>query len=314
VSVLDSAGTATPLVTIGIPVHNGAQYLPETLAAFRRQTLGDFTLIISDNGSTDATPDIGRAAAAADPRIRYLRHTTNRGAAWNYNHLVSLARSRYFKWNGHDDVCLPDLLASCVAGLEDNPAAVLCYPRTLLIDAAGEVIEPYDDRLNIDATDPGQRARQYLTSVSMANAVFGVHRLADLRRSRLIGAYNSSDQVLLYELALRGQIIEIPARLFMRRVHDDSSLRANITPTDVRRWFTGAGAPAVVYPRTRMLTELVRSSLTADIPFAGRLSALQVVIVTWARRNRRRIIGEMRGGIRYKLERWAPPRRSPTPG
>lgn len=296
------ARPATPLVTIGIPVHNGGHYLPATLAALRDQTLSDFELIISDNGSTDGTPDVGRAAAAADPRIRYVRHETNQGAAWNYNHLVSLARSRYFKWNGHDDICLPDYLARCVGALEDNPEAVLCYPRTMLIDATGVEIGPYEDGLNIDATDPGQRVRQYLLRISMANAVFGVHRLEVLRRSHLIGAYNSSDQVLLYELALRGQFMEIPARLFLRRVHDASSLRANTTPTDVRQWFTGAAtAPSVVFPRTRLLGELVRASLTADIPLAGRLSALKVLMATWARRDRRRITGELYRGIRGQL-------------
>ncbi|MFQ3684906.1 glycosyltransferase family 2 protein, partial [Roseiflexus sp.] len=47
-----------PSVSIGLPVYNGAQYLVKALDSLLSQTYDDFEIIISDNASSDATPDI----------------------------------------------------------------------------------------------------------------------------------------------------------------------------------------------------------------------------------------------------------------
>ncbi len=47
-----------PRLGVGIPVYNGARYLEQTLNSLLSQSYNDFVLVISDNGSTDATEDI----------------------------------------------------------------------------------------------------------------------------------------------------------------------------------------------------------------------------------------------------------------
>ena len=49
---------AAPRLTIGLPVYNGETYLGESLEALLGQSYEDFELVISDNASTDGTPDI----------------------------------------------------------------------------------------------------------------------------------------------------------------------------------------------------------------------------------------------------------------
>src|SRR3982751_485615 len=100
----------TPKVSIGLPVYNGELHLALALDSILAQTYGDFEIVISDNGSTDGTESICRRYAAADPRIRYERNETNRGAAWNYNHVFELSRGEYFKWMAHDDLIEPNYL------------------------------------------------------------------------------------------------------------------------------------------------------------------------------------------------------------
>jgi glycosyltransferase involved in cell wall biosynthesis len=65
-----------PTVSIGLPVHNGAAFLAEAIESILAQTFADFELVISDNASTDRTPEICRSYAAADGRIRYYRQET----------------------------------------------------------------------------------------------------------------------------------------------------------------------------------------------------------------------------------------------
>jgi cellulose synthase/poly-beta-1,6-N-acetylglucosamine synthase-like glycosyltransferase len=61
-------------VSVGLPVFNAKRYLPVSLGALLSQTLTDFELIISDNGSTDGTEAMCQAWAGRDPRIRYVRY------------------------------------------------------------------------------------------------------------------------------------------------------------------------------------------------------------------------------------------------
>ena len=63
----------TPRLSIGLPVFNGEDYLREALDALLGQTFEDFELIISDNASTDQTPNICESYRKQDSRIRYFR-------------------------------------------------------------------------------------------------------------------------------------------------------------------------------------------------------------------------------------------------
>ncbi len=130
-----------PPLTIGLPVYNGERFVAEAVESILAQEFGDFLLTISDNASTDATEEICRELAARDARITYERHTTNRGAAWNYNHLARSATSPFFKWAAHDDVLRPTAISRCMEALCDRPEAVLSFPRRMKIDERGDVVK-----------------------------------------------------------------------------------------------------------------------------------------------------------------------------
>ncbi len=65
--------TPPPAVSIVLPFRDEAAHLPECLGSIRRQTLQDWELVAVDDGSSDASPDIVRALAASDPRIRLMQ-------------------------------------------------------------------------------------------------------------------------------------------------------------------------------------------------------------------------------------------------
>ncbi|MDA0700100.1 MAG: glycosyltransferase [bacterium] len=63
-----------PSVDLIVPAHNEASALPRTLEALRLlEYPGELTVIVVDDRSTDATPDVVRAAAHRDPRLRLVR-------------------------------------------------------------------------------------------------------------------------------------------------------------------------------------------------------------------------------------------------
>src|SRR5271170_7946229 len=92
-----------PLVSIGLPVHNGGRYLAETIECILCQTCRHFELIICDNASTDGTEQICRRFARLDDRVRYFRNATNLGVSRDFNLAVERASGKYFRWAADDD-------------------------------------------------------------------------------------------------------------------------------------------------------------------------------------------------------------------
>ena len=135
-----SPNVQSVIVSVIIPVYNGARYLPEAVDSLLSQSFGDFELIISDNGSTDETERIARGYAERDPRVRYVRSEVNRGLLWNFRTVLELARAPRFKWMAHDDICAPEFLRRCMEALDADPGIVLCAPSTIDIDEHGDPV------------------------------------------------------------------------------------------------------------------------------------------------------------------------------
>jgi glycosyltransferase involved in cell wall biosynthesis len=251
-----------PIVSIGMPLYNGEPFLASALSSILAQSYTDFELIVSDNASTDGSMDVVQAFAARDSRIRIRRSEKNLGAAANYNVLVELARGKYFKWAAHDDILAPDYLARCVEALDRNPDAVLAYPATVMIDERGTPTDedPYDVG-GLDDREPHVRFRRYMERAwprCGCNAVFGLIRTDLLKQSRLIGAYASSDKILLGELALLGRFIQLPDPLFLRREHTGSSVRANPDIAARNLWFDTSAPGSTGFPRWKWLGEYAK--------------------------------------------------------
>ena len=96
--------SAVPRLSIGLPVYNGERYIGEAFEALLGQTYEDFELIVSDNASTDGTPEICLRYARQDRRVRYIRQERNIGLIPNHTFLIQQARGELYKCAAHDDL------------------------------------------------------------------------------------------------------------------------------------------------------------------------------------------------------------------
>jgi glycosyltransferase involved in cell wall biosynthesis len=115
-----SAHERVPTVAIGMPVYNGAKSIKLALDSLLCQTFSDFSIVVSDNASTDGTADIVREYAGQDPRINYVRQEINIGAEANFKFVFHATSSRYFMWAAADDTRSPDFLEKNLNFLEDH--------------------------------------------------------------------------------------------------------------------------------------------------------------------------------------------------
>lgn len=236
---------ATPRLAIGLPVHNGENYVADAIRSLQAQTFDDFEIVVSDNASTDDTEKIVRDLAADDPRIRYLRSDENVGANRNFNRTFSFARSELFKWAAHDDVVDPTYLERCVSILDDDPGVVLAHTATSYIGSDGAPLvelargyvgaDGYVERLMLDdsvaeqlgSPDVATRFDAVVNRMTVFYDVFGVGRAEAFRNTLLLRQYYGADKVFLAEMALEGRVVRHPDPLFHRRCHQSASTRTS---------------------------------------------------------------------------------------
>ena len=279
---------ARPRLTIGLPIYNGEQLLPQAIESLLTQKYDDFEVVISDNASVDGTPELCAAYAAQDRRIRYVRNERNLGSIPNFNKLVGLARGEYFKWAAHDDWCEPEFIGRCVEVLDADPGVVLCHAKAIRVDEAGDTLVVDLDPLDVRSPDPAERFRQVLWSLRAIYPIYGVIRTDALRRTQLFRGHSGSDRILLAELSLLGQLYQIPELLLYER--ETLSSRSNRKPSffdtsnkdrpPFKHWRLCSGHIGVVL-RSAQLTpgqkaDLVRSVLARYAIRDGRLMLADV--------------------------------------
>lgn len=130
--------SATPLISVVMPVYNGARFIRPTLESILAQTLGDFECIISDDGSTDGTKEILAEYAAKDPRfkIHLLQHA---GKVTAFNNGFHHARGEFIAIHCADDISFPERFAVEIEYLKNHPAVAAVGTWVNLIDAEGQI-------------------------------------------------------------------------------------------------------------------------------------------------------------------------------
>ena len=96
--------TSSPPVGIGLPTHNGERFIALALESLLAQDHRDLEILVSDNASTDRTPDIVRDFMRRDSRIRFERSDQLLTAPQNFNRAFSRSSGPLFMWAADDDL------------------------------------------------------------------------------------------------------------------------------------------------------------------------------------------------------------------
>jgi hypothetical protein len=287
-----------PTISIGLPVFNGEHYLEKAIESILAQSYGNFELILSDNASSDSTAEICARFEALDDRVQFERNTVNVGAAANFNRVVHRARGRYFRWAAHDDLLRETYLQRTLAALEAAPEAIASHSCVAFIDQDDHIVG--DDPFPLRHVGSSQATERFADTVLIPHWsfwAFSLIRTEALLRTGLIGAYTSSDRVLIAQLALLGRFIEVPEVLFLSRDHPERALKRvperlrlrrlfrAVGPLPAAEWYDPARRGQVVFPQWnlwRRYVDLVRrSSLTPS-----ERTRCYAVLVRWLAHNR----------------------------
>jgi len=140
---------------ICMPTYNGESCIAETLKSILSQSFQNFTIVVSDDASTDKTIDVIKSFA--DKRIQIHKNARNLGYGRNLEVLRKLAKGDILFLMGQDDILSKDALWKT-------------YNAFLLSEDVGVVTRPYfwfdkDVNTPVRAVRPYDRNKDSIISV-----------------------------------------------------------------------------------------------------------------------------------------------------
>jgi glycosyltransferase involved in cell wall biosynthesis len=220
---------APPRLTIAIPTLNRAYCLGRTVESALAQARDDVEILVSDNGSTDATPSL--LARFSDPRLRKLRHETTMPAAAHGNFLIDQARGDLFLGLSDDDWLEPGFAAAVIGHFDTHPQIAFGYTRAWM-HYAGIVVPSLPGPESESGT---AFLREFFAGRREVMWCACVTRTRDLRKLRLPEGCIIGDMYLWTRLAALGDVGCVPRQLSHYLWYDPVHRNA-VTATPVLPW------------------------------------------------------------------------------
>lgn len=207
-----------PKVTIMIPTFNQAAYIGEAIDSALAQTYSNLEIIVGDDASTDATPEI--LAKITDSRLKYVQNINNIGRTANYRNLLCNHASGDYVVNldGDDYYTDPEFVMRAINLIDNEQNIVMVAAkaswkvlnREFVSDVPG-VAETSGLQIVKNLPDKKYYLKHMATLYARTTAID-------------IGFYNSvsnsSDWESLYRLSLRGKVKYLNRNVGVWRIHD----------------------------------------------------------------------------------------------
>ena len=214
-----------PLVSIGIPVYNGERYIRRSLDSLLAQDYANVELIVSDNASTDDTPNICRGYAKKDKRVTVYSRSCTVSASENFKTVLEIARGSYFMWAADDDYWLPTFVTELVEELENHPEVgiAMCAVNRIREDSSLFDTVHFLGNDNPNKKNYYQMARGLCSSKKYNLYIYGLFRTQLLKRAiAFFLEVPGSDRLFICHMSLATKFRYVNKVLHIRMVHNKS--------------------------------------------------------------------------------------------
>jgi glycosyltransferase involved in cell wall biosynthesis len=248
------------LVSIGIPVRNGARTLERAIKSVLAQDHEQLELVISDNASTDATDELCRDLASGDRRIVYHRHAQNVGLLNNFVHAIGMSRGTFFRWLGDDDQIAPRYISRCLQPFADDNRLVLVTSQIQYTNPDGS---SFTRSYHGSAMRSDDRLERFTAFLDLPEGMVLDPLYALVRRSPVAAIRRRNmlreDEVFAAKLALLGPWGHVPEILGHRHINAAIPRTALARRLGVPPW---KAYVATAFQCTELLRVIGRSQLT----------------------------------------------------
>lgn len=133
-----AAGFQNPLVTVYLTAYNYGKYIETAIKSVLKQTFRDWELIIINDGSKDNTEKVIQKYAA-NPRIKIINNSVNKGLTHSSNLALRLAQGEYIIRLDADDHFDENALLVMTNAFLADPSLDMVYPDYYLMNSQEEV-------------------------------------------------------------------------------------------------------------------------------------------------------------------------------
>ena len=209
---------APPLVDVVVPVYNGAATVESALRSLQAQTVEAMRIVVVDDGSTDATPDILKRLAAADSRLRVVSQE-NKGLVDALNAGLAMCRAEFIARHDADDLALPGRFAAQLGYLREHLDCVAVSGAIRHIDESGQ---PRSGPIRLPSPDLADfnwypQREPYLSHPFLMMRRFAAEQAGGYRY-----AFHAEDTDLYWRLQELGRLVNLDDLLGDYRVHAKS--------------------------------------------------------------------------------------------
>ncbi|OJW50119.1 MAG: hypothetical protein BGO67_01965 [Alphaproteobacteria bacterium 41-28] len=203
-----------PLVSIIIPVFNGADYLSQAIDSALEQTYQNIEIIVVNDGSNDqgATEKI---ALSYGTKIFYYEKE-NGGVATALNLGISKMKGEYFSWLSHDDLYTPDKIENQILEMSQYDDKTILYSDYKVFEK--DPSDSYEIQL------PSLPPRDFRYWITIENSLHGCTLLIPKSAFEEHGSFNpnlktTQDYALWFNLAKTYKFIHLPKITVFARSH-----------------------------------------------------------------------------------------------
>lgn len=206
----------SPLVSVIIPVYNGASFLVETVESVQKSTYKNFEIILVDDGSKDRSKTLCHRLEKKYKNVHFYWFKKNKGLASSLNYAIKKARGKFIARINQDDIMMPNRLKEQVKFLEDNPDHVAVGGDIILFDENYR----YVDNISFPKTDIEIR-NQWLLMSPYSDPTVMYRKVAYMKTSGYQKYFWPADDVhMWYQLGQVGKLANINKILTLVRWHN----------------------------------------------------------------------------------------------
>ena len=219
------------IVSIITPCYNAAQYLQRCLDSLRKQNLQEWEAIVIDDGSKDATPDIGKRYSEIDNRIKFISKK-NEGVSITRNCALKIIQGKYVFFLDSDDYLLtPDTLQTLVTKMENQSLDYIRFEYTAVDQDEHILFENKNKYLSLKWNEKIISPYEYLKRIALPRDEFYlcmcVFRASIIRKNNLLFIPNcryreDADFILRY-LGYCNKTRYLTSSYYAYRKHDSAA-------------------------------------------------------------------------------------------
>ncbi len=212
-----------PVISISLPLYNGAHELEARLDNIASQAFGDFQVLMFDSASIDATGSICRRYASKDHRFKYFRAPQKLPyiQAVLQNMYRGLDR-QYFVLTSHGQRWAPTYLEECLKALKQCPQALAAYSWCQFTgeDEAWPAELPgglHKDEFDLSDPNPVRRFLSVMEHQKFYTPYFGLIQTEACFKALLMPENLMHEHLMTAVSALNAPLIQIDKPLLFRR-------------------------------------------------------------------------------------------------